>query len=76
MGKHAKKTPYKKHLKEEKAKVKLKVSHKTKLLKGQNVTKTGFKVKKLVLKEQLKVHDENEIVSKSNLNVQVSTLLI
>lgn len=70
MGKHAKKTPYKKHLKEEKAKVKLKVSHKTKLLKGQNVTKTGFKVKKLVLKEQLKVHDENEILSKSNLNVQ------
>lgn len=70
MGKFAKKTAYKKLLKEEKAKTKLKVSHKTVLPKGQNVTKTTFKVKKIVIKSQLREH-EGEVVSKSNLNVKV-----
>ncbi|KAK7580226.1 hypothetical protein V9T40_000855 [Parthenolecanium corni] len=69
MGKFARQTAYKKQLKEEKAKRKLKVSHKTILPKGQNVTNTSFKVKKIVLKSQLKEH-EGEVVSKSNLNIK------
>ena len=70
MGKHARKTPYKKLLKEEKAKTKLKVSHKTLLPKGQNITDTSFKVRKIVVKNQLKERG-GEIVSRSNLNVKV-----
>lgn len=72
MGKLARKTPYKKLLKEEKAKTKFKVSHKTVLPKGQNITNTSFKVKKIVVKSQLKEHI-GEIVSKSNLNVKVNS---
>lgn len=49
MGKH------KKFLKSEKAKVKLKG---TKLKEAQNVTKTDFKVRKIIITEQLKnVHE-------------------
>lgn len=75
MGKFARQTAYKKQLKEEKAKRKLKVSHKTILPKGQNVTNTSFKVKKIVLKSQLKEH-EGEVVSRSNLNIKVSFIWI
>lgn len=57
------KTGYKKFVKKEKASVKLK-GHKTLLPKGQNVTDTSFKVKKIVVKEQLKPHAENEAVTK------------
>lgn len=73
MGKFARKTPYKKLLKEEKAKTKLKVSHKTILPKGQNITNPTFKVRKIVIKSQLKEHD-GEVVSKSNHNVKVNHL--
>lgn len=73
MGKFAKKTPYQKRLKEEKTKRKLKVSHKTILPKGQNITDTTFKVKKIVVKSQLKEHEE-EVVSRNNLNVKVCYL--
>lgn len=70
MGKFAKKTPFQKRKKEDKAKTKLKVSHKTILPKGQNITNTTFKVKKIVVKSQLKEHQE-EVATKSNLNVKV-----
>lgn len=70
MGKFASRTTYKKLLKEEKAKTKLKVSHKSVLPKGQNITNTTFKVKKIKIRGQ-KEHEE-EIVSKSNLNVKVN----
>ena len=70
MGKFAKKTPFQKRKKEDKAKTKLKVSHKTILPKGQNITNTTFKVKKIVVKSQLKEHQE-EVASRSNLNVKV-----
>ena len=70
MGKHARKTPYKKLLKEEKAKTKLKISHKTLLPKGQNVTDPSFRVRKIVVKSQLKERS-GEVVTKSNLNVKV-----
>ncbi|XP_065206311.1 testis-expressed protein 10 homolog [Planococcus citri] len=69
MGKFAKKTPFQKRKKEDKTKTKLKVSHKTILPKGQNITNTTFKVKKIVVKGQLKEHQE-EVATKSNLNVK------
>lgn len=58
-------------MKKEKSKVKLKVSHKTLLPKGQNVTDTNFKVRKIVLQSQLKERGEHEILSKGNLNIKV-----
>lgn len=58
-------------MKKEKSKVKLKVSHKTPLPKGQNVTDTNFKVRKIVLPGQLKERGEHEILSKGNLNIKV-----
>jgi len=62
-----------KFVKKEKAKVHLKVSHKTLLPKGQNVTDTNFKVRKIVLHGQLKERGEHEILSKGNLNIKVCT---
>lgn len=59
---------HKKSLRAEKAKVKLKG---VKLPKGLNVTKTEFKVRKIVLKEQL--HDDfNEEAGKRNIQIKVS----
>lgn len=57
------KTGHRKFVKKEKASVKLKAT-KTLLPKGQNITDTNFKVKKIVVKEQLKPHSENEAVTK------------
>ncbi|KAL0279956.1 UNVERIFIED_CONTAM: hypothetical protein PYX00_001396 [Menopon gallinae] len=62
---------YKKKLRAEKAKVKLK---KKKLPKGQNITDTSFKVKKIITVEQLKQTKENEPVS--SWNVPLKDLLI
>lgn len=59
-----------KHLKSEKAKVKLKAKKVKQLPKGLNVTDTTFKVKKIVIREQFKEHDEAEILSKRKLNVK------
>lgn len=68
MGKNHK---HKKQLKSEKAKVKLKVKgEKTKFLpKGANVTNTAFKVKSIIVQEQLKARNEQEPLSKRKLNV-------
>lgn len=55
----------------EKAKTKLKVT-KTKFLpKGTNVTDVNFKIKPIVLSEQLKSKNINEILTKRNLNIKV-----
>ncbi|XP_076627278.1 testis-expressed protein 10 homolog [Colletes latitarsis] len=59
-----------KHLKSEKAKVKLKAKKTKQLPKGLNVTNPTFKVKKIVIREQLKRHDDTEILSKRKLNVK------
>lgn len=61
-------TRYQKFLKSEKAKTKLKA--KKDLPKGTNVTKTNFKIKKIVIREQLKTHSENEILTTKKLNVK------
>ncbi|CAG5028729.1 unnamed protein product [Parnassius apollo] len=61
-------TRYQKFLKSEKAKTKLK--GKKGLPKGTNVTKTNFKVKKIVIKEQLKKHDNTEVLSSRKLNIK------
>lgn len=60
-------TRYQKFLKSEKAKTKLK--SKKELPKGTNVTKINFKVKKIILKEQLKKYGEDEILSSRKLNL-------
>ncbi|KAI5750036.1 hypothetical protein M8J76_012318 [Diaphorina citri] len=57
------KTGHKKFVKKEKARVKLRKSYKTILPKGQNVTNTEFKVKRIVIREQLKERGENELLS-------------
>lgn len=69
MGKNHK---HKKFLKSEKAKVKLRLKgQKTKFLpKGANVTDTTFKIKPIVLPEQLKVKSDSEPLSKRKLNVK------
>lgn len=69
MGKNHK---HKKFLKSEKAKVKLRLKgQKTKFLpKGGNVTDTTFKIKPIVLQEQLKSKSESEPLSKRKLNVK------
>lgn len=61
-------TRYQKFLKSEKSKTKLK--SKKDLPKGTNVTKTNFKVKKIVIKEQLKKHSETEALSTRKLNAK------
>ncbi|CAD0201855.1 unnamed protein product [Chrysodeixis includens] len=62
-------TRYQKFLKSEKSKTKLKSKSKD-LPKGTNVTKTNFKVKKIVLKTQLNKHGETEALSTRKLNVK------
>ncbi|XP_017884775.1 testis-expressed protein 10 [Ceratina calcarata] len=59
-----------KRLKSEKAKVKLKTKKEKHLPKGLNVTDTSFKVKKIIIREQLKQHDDTEILSKRKLNIK------
>lgn len=61
-------TRYQKFLKSERAKTKLK--GKKELPKGTNVTKTNFKVKKIVIQEQLKKHSEREILSSRKLSAK------
>lgn len=62
-------TRHQKFLKSEKSKTKLKAKKKD-LPKGTNVTKTNFKVKKIVIKEQLKKHGQNEALSTRKLNLK------
>ncbi|XP_026749074.1 testis-expressed protein 10 homolog [Galleria mellonella] len=62
-------TRHQKFLKSEKSKTKLK-SKKKDLPKGTNVTKTNFKVKKIVIKEQLKKHGKSEALSTRKLNIK------
>lgn len=65
-----KKIASQKEKKAEKAKVKLK-GHTTMFLpKGLNVTKTAFKVRKIVLQQQLKTHDGDQPLSKRKLNIK------
>lgn len=67
MGKNQR---HKKDIKAEKAKIKLK-QVKTKFLpKGLNVTKTTFKIKPIVIPEQLKQKDFDEVLSRRKLNVK------
>ncbi|XP_014259830.1 uncharacterized protein LOC106672707 [Cimex lectularius] len=63
---------YKKKLRQERAKVKLKKSKeaKTILPKGQNLTDTNFKVKKIVIKDQIKIHDSSELLFRNKLSVK------
>lgn len=64
-------TRYQKFLKAEKAKTKLKGKKDKELPKGTNVTKTNFKVKKIVIKEQLKNREKSqEALSTRKLNVK------
>ncbi|CAH4037999.1 unnamed protein product [Pieris brassicae] len=63
-------TRHKKFLKAEKSKTKLKGKKDPELPKGTNVTKTNFKVKKIVIKEQLKKHVQSEALSTRKLNVK------
>ncbi|PNF43613.1 hypothetical protein B7P43_G03110, partial [Cryptotermes secundus] len=60
---------HKKFTRKEKSKVKLKTK-KTVLTKAQNVTDTSFKVRKIVLKEQLKSAVLNEPQTRRNLSVK------
>ena len=61
---------HKKQLKSERAKVKLKGS-KTKFLpKGQNVTNTNFKIKQIVIQEQLKVKSSGKALDVKNIKVR------
>ena len=60
---------HKKFVRKEKSKVKLKAK-KTVLTKAQNVTDTNFKVRKIVLREQLK-NGVSEVQTKRKLNVRV-----
>lgn len=62
---------HQKQLKSEKAKVKLKTKGSQLLPKGLNITDASFKVKKIVIREQLKHQDETQILSKRKLNVTV-----
>lgn len=65
---------HKKIKKEQKTKVKVK-SSKTELPKGQNVTDTSFKVRKIQLKEQFPGHDDSESTPGRKLNIKVSVCL-
>ena len=60
---------HKKFLKSEKAKIKLKGA---KLPKGLNVTKTDFKAKKIVIKEQIRntFNADGTVIRKENIKVQ------
>jgi len=63
---------HKKFVRKEKSKVKLKAK-KTVLTKAKNVTDTNFKVRKIVLREQLKTGDL-EVQTKRKLDVRVCVL--
>lgn len=67
---------HQKNLKSERGKVKLKAKKAKVLPKGLNITDTTFKVKKILIREQLKQHEETEILSRRKLNVKVMNLLI
>ncbi|XP_071650620.1 testis-expressed protein 10 homolog [Temnothorax longispinosus] len=59
-----------KRLKSEKSKIKLKTKRSvTSLPKGLNITDTSFKVKKILIREQLKQRSETEILSSRKLNI-------
>ncbi|XP_011865398.1 PREDICTED: testis-expressed sequence 10 protein homolog [Vollenhovia emeryi] len=59
-----------KRLKSEKSKVKLKAKKSTNQLpKGLNITDTSFKVKKILIREQLKQRNETELLSTRKLNI-------
>lgn len=62
-------TRYQRFLKSEKSKTKLKSKSKD-LPRGTNVTKTNFKVKKIVLQTQLTKHGESEALSSRKLSVK------
>jgi hypothetical protein len=62
---------HKKFTRKEKSKVKLKTK-KTVLTKAQNITDTSFRVRKIVLKEQLKSGVLNEPQTRRKLNVKAS----
>lgn len=62
-------TRYKKFVKSEKAKTKLKGA---KLQKGLNITKTDFKIKKIVIREQIKditVIEDGAVIRSQNIKV-------
>lgn len=68
MGKNQR---HQKALKSEKAKVKLKTKKGlNNLPKGLNITDTTFKAKKIIIREQLKQHEESEILSRRKLNIK------
>lgn len=60
-------TRHKKFLKSEKIRTKLKGS---KLPKGLNVTKTEFKVRKIVIPDQLRARGADEVLSRNRLNIR------
>lgn len=65
-------TRYKKFVKSEKAKTKLKGA---KLPKGLNVTKTDFKIKKIVIREQIRdtsVIEDGAVIRSQNIKVNLS----
>jgi len=63
-----------KRLKSEKAKVKLKPKTSVnRLSKSLNITDTSFKVKKILIREQLKQRDESEVLSTRKLSIDVRT---
>ncbi|XP_055688431.1 testis-expressed protein 10 homolog [Lutzomyia longipalpis] len=62
---------HKKVLRSEKAKVKLKGA---KLPKGQNITKTDFKVKKILIREQLKEAGDSQVLQKVNIKDLIGKL--
>lgn len=59
-----------KRKKAEKSKVKIKGSTKH-LPKGTNVTDTNFKIKQIVVREQLKVANTSELLTTRKLNIKV-----
>jgi len=64
-----------KRLKSEKAKLKLKTKKSNQLPKGLNITDTSFKVKKILIREQLKQQDETEILSVHKLSIKVCWMI-
>lgn len=63
------KTGYRSLKKQDRSKVKLKET-KTHLPKGQNVTDTNFRVKKVIIRDQVHQHKVGEILNKKNLSCQ------
>lgn len=61
-----------KRLRSEKSKVKLKAKRSIdRLPKNLNTTDTSFKVKKILIREQLKQRNETEVLSSHKLNIDV-----